>query len=88
MKGFLAELGKKSERHSDSKSTVQLAKNSVFYVRTKHIRTKYHFIRGSLDEGELIPKKIVGSENLVGMLTNDVVFSKLELYCASVGLHS
>ena len=46
--GFLAELGKKQEMgilHSDSQSAIFLAKNSAFHSKSKHIQTKYHFIR-------------------------------------------
>ncbi|RVW89194.1 Retrovirus-related Pol polyprotein from transposon TNT 1-94 [Vitis vinifera] len=46
--GFLDELGKKQEMgilHSDSQSAIFLAKNSAFHSKSKHIQTKYHFIR-------------------------------------------
>jgi hypothetical protein len=35
----------------DNKSALALAKNSVFHERSKHIRVRYHFIRGCLEEG-------------------------------------
>ena len=31
--------------HCDSQSAIMLAKNPVFYAKTKHIDVKYHFIR-------------------------------------------
>ena len=46
--GFLNELGKKQEMdilHSDSQSTIFLAKNSAFHSNSKHIQTKYRLIR-------------------------------------------
>ena len=46
--GFLDELDKKQEMgilHSDNQSAIFLAKNSTFHSKSKHIQTKYHFIR-------------------------------------------
>jgi hypothetical protein len=37
----------------DSKSALSLAKNPVFHERSKHIRVRYHFIRGCLEEGSI-----------------------------------
>ena len=50
---FMEELGKKQENnrlYSDIQSTIHLAKNSAFHLRTKHIQFMYHFIRSVLDE--------------------------------------
>ena len=46
--GFLDELGKKQAMgiiHSDSQGAIFLAKNLVFHSKSKHIQTKYQFIR-------------------------------------------
>jgi hypothetical protein len=46
-------LGQKTETAKlkvDIKSALALAKNPVFHERSKHIRIKYHFIRGCLEE--------------------------------------
>lgn len=52
---FLEELlGRKVEvveLRVDNKSSLALAKNPVFHDRSKHIRTKFHFIRDCLEEG-------------------------------------
>jgi hypothetical protein len=39
------------ELRVDSKSALALAKNPIFHERSKHIRMRYHFIRGCLEEG-------------------------------------
>jgi hypothetical protein len=39
------------ELRVDSKSALALSKNPVFHERSKHIRVRYHFIRGCLEEG-------------------------------------
>jgi hypothetical protein len=49
-------LGRKIETVElkvDNKSALALAKNPVFHERSKHIRIKYHFIRGCLEEGSV-----------------------------------
>ena len=87
--GFLDELGKKQEMsilHSDSQSTIFLAKNSAFHLKSKHIQTKYHFICYLVEDKLVIPKKICGSKNLANMLTKDVTIEKLKLCVTSVGL--
>ena len=37
----------------DSKSALALAKNPIFHERSKHIKVKYHFIRGYLEDGSV-----------------------------------
>jgi hypothetical protein len=46
-------LGKNTgvvELRVDNKSALALAKNPVFHERSKHIRVRYHFIRGCSEE--------------------------------------
>ena len=87
--GFLDELGKKQEMgilNSDSQSAIFLAKNSTFHSKSKHMQTKYHFIRYLVEDKLVILKKICGSKNLVNMLTKGVIIEKLKLCVASIGL--
>ena len=87
--GFLDELGKKQEMgilHSNSQSAIFLAKNSAFHSKSKHIQTKYHFIRYLVEDKLVILEKIYGSKNSTDMLTKGVTIEKLKLYAASVGL--
>ena len=87
--GFLDELGKKQEMgilHSDSQSAIFLAKNSDFHSKSKHIQTKYHFIRYLVEDKLVILEKICGSKNPADMLTKGVTIEKLKLCAASVGL--
>ena len=87
--GFLDELGKKQEMgilHSDSQSVIFLAKNSAFHSKSKHIQTKYLFIRYLVEDKLVILKKICGSKNPVDMLTKGVTIEKLKLCVVSVGL--
>ncbi|RVW31691.1 Retrovirus-related Pol polyprotein from transposon TNT 1-94 [Vitis vinifera] len=87
--GFLGELGKKQEMgilHSDSQSAIFLAKNSAFHSKSKHIQTKYHFIRYLVEDKLVILEKICGSKNPADMLTKGVTIEKLKLCAASIGL--
>eukprot|EP00253_Pinus_taeda_P007670 PITA_07670 len=40
--------------HCDNSSAIALSKNSVFHKRTKHIDTKFHFIRELANNGEIV----------------------------------
>ena len=42
-----------TEIYMDSKSAIQLAKNPVFHDRSKHIDTKYHFIKDCVKNKEV-----------------------------------
>ena len=87
--GFLDELGKKQEMgilHSNSQSAIFLAKKSAFHSKSKHIQTKYHFIRYLVEDKLVILEKICGSKNPTNMLTKGVTIEKLKLCAASIGL--
>ena len=72
--------------HSDNQSAIFLAKNLAFHSKSKHIQTKYHFIRYLLEDKLVILEKICGSKNPANMLTKGVTIEKLKLCAASVGL--
>ena len=72
--------------HSDSQSTIFLAKNSTFHSKSKHMQMRYHFICYLAEDKPVILEKICGSKNLVDMLTKGVTIKKLKLCTASVGL--
>ena len=86
---FLDELGKKQNMgilHSGSQNAIFLAKNSAFHSKSKHIQTKYHFIRYLVEDKLVIFEKICGSKNPADMLTKGVTIEKLKLCATSVGL--
>ena len=39
--------------YCDNKTTIALSKNHVFHKRTKHIDTRYHFVRELVNNGEI-----------------------------------
>jgi hypothetical protein len=62
----LTELGqyrqKKFPIYTDNNGALLLAKNPVFYKRTKHIAVKYHYIRDLIDQG-LIDLLYISTQN-------------------------
>ncbi|KAD5961380.1 hypothetical protein E3N88_12853 [Mikania micrantha] len=63
--GLLEEITGQSVKaitlHVDNKSAIQLMKNPVFHGRSKHIDTRYHFIRECVEE-ELVKIEHVSEE--------------------------
>jgi len=85
----LEELDLKQEDYvlySDNQSAIDLAKNPVYHVKTKHIDVRYYFIRQLLEDGELLLEKILGSKNPADMLTKSVTVNKLKC-STSIGFH-
>ena len=87
--GLLDEFGKKQEMgilHSDSQSATFLDRNSAFHSKSKHVQTKYHFVRYLVEDKLIILEKICESKNPADMLTKGVTIKKLKLCAASIGL--
>jgi hypothetical protein len=85
----MEELGKKQANnrlYCDSQSAIHLAKNSAFHSKTKNIHLRYHFIRSTLEDGQLKLEKIHTSQNPADMLTKGVTREKLSSFSVSVGL--
>jgi hypothetical protein len=57
------------ELRVDSKSALALTKNLIFHERSKHIRVRYHFIRGCLEEGSFKARYINTKDQLTDLLT-------------------
>lgn len=72
LKGICEELGFDAGSvmiHCDSQSALALAKNAMHHERTKHIATKYHFIRDIVSDGIVKLYKIHTSRNPADFLT-------------------
>ena len=72
--------------HNDNQSAIFLAKNSIFHSKSKHIQTKYHFVRYLIEDKLVILEKICGFKNAANILTKGVTIEKLKLCAVSVGL--
>jgi len=53
----------------DNKSAISLCKNPVFHDRSKHIDTRYHYIRNCIEEGTVDVEYISTEDQLADILT-------------------
>ncbi|KAJ9542211.1 hypothetical protein OSB04_028717 [Centaurea solstitialis] len=53
----------------DNKSAIALMKNPVFHGRSKHIDTKYHFIRECVEKDDIVVEHINGEKQRADILT-------------------
>ncbi|KAK3029746.1 hypothetical protein RJ639_038023 [Escallonia herrerae] len=66
----------------DNKSALALAKNPVFYERSKHIDTKYHFIRECVSKKEVELEYMKSQDQVADIFTKPLkidVFHKLRM---------
>ncbi|XP_074364402.1 secreted RxLR effector protein 161-like [Apium graveolens] len=62
----------------DNRSAVDLARNPVFYGRSKHIDLRYHFIRDCVEQGLIIIRHVRTNEQRTDILTKALAISKFE----------
>jgi hypothetical protein len=72
------------ELRVDSKSALSLAKNPIFYERSKHIRVRYHFIRDCLEEENFKACYINTKDQLMDLLTKLVGRIKFLELCSRI----
>jgi hypothetical protein len=74
------------ELRVDSKSALSLTKNPVFHEWSKHIRVRYHFIRGCLEEGNFKACYINIKYQLADLLTKPLGRIKFLELCSRIGM--
>lgn len=70
----------------DNKSAIDLAKNSVFHGRSKHIDVRYHFIRECVERKEIIIKHISSDLQKADALTKALSTIKFERMRSLLGV--
>ena len=60
----------------DNQSAIALIKNPVFHERSKHIDTRYHYIRECVEDGKLQVEAIGTGEQLADILTKPLGWTK------------
>jgi hypothetical protein len=61
-------------------------KNQVFRDRSKHIRTIYHFIRQSVEDGDIHPSYVCNEEQLTDILTKGLPKVRFEELRVKIGM--
>lgn len=72
----------------DNKSAIAVLKNHVFHNRSKHIETKFHFIRTCLEEKKMELDFISSENQLADLLTKSLGRLKFEELCQRLGIHT
>jgi hypothetical protein len=72
--------------YQDNKSTILLASNPTQHSRTKHINTKYHFVRDQVSSGEVKIQYLSTEEMIADIFTKAVSKFKLRKHIKSIGI--
>lgn len=70
----------------DNKSAIALAKNPVFHDRSKHIDTKYHFIRECIGRKEIQLKHVPSKDQVADIFTKPLKFEDFSRLRAVLGV--
>ena len=69
---FIEDLGLSKSMWCDNRSAIDFAKNRIERSNTKHIRRAHHYVREMIDRGEVTPKYVPTTENLVDIFTKSL----------------
>eukprot|EP00253_Pinus_taeda_P016157 PITA_16157 len=70
----------------DNSSTIALSKKYVFHKRTKHINTKFHYIRELVNNGEIVLKHCRTQEQVADILTKPLGQKSFEFLRKCLGM--
>eukprot|EP00253_Pinus_taeda_P033312 PITA_33312 len=70
----------------DNSSAIALSKNYVFHKRTKHIDTKFHYIRELVNNGEIVLKHCRTQEQVADILTKPLEQKSFEFLRKCLGM--
>ena len=70
----------------DNIGAVYLAKNATTGNRTKHIDTRYHFVREYVEDGIIKVRFVRSEENHADIFTKNLNIEKFEKHCEAIGL--
>ncbi|EEC81933.1 hypothetical protein OsI_25798 [Oryza sativa Indica Group] len=70
----------------DNQSAIMLSKNPVFHDRSKHIDTRYHYIRECIEEGRVKVEFIGTNEQLADILTKSLGRDRFMELRSQIGL--
>jgi hypothetical protein len=70
----------------DNMLAIALSKDPVFHDRSKHIKTKYHFIRECVDNGEVVLESVSTADQLADILTKPLVRVRFQELREKIGV--
>lgn len=70
----------------DNKSAISLCKNPVFHDRSKHIDTRYHFIRQCIEEKKVEVEFVPSDEQVADILTKPLGRIKFQEFRSKAGV--
>jgi hypothetical protein len=70
----------------DNQSAIQLTRNPVFHDRTKHIDTRFHYIRECVENGKVVVEHIGTTDQLADILTKSLGRSRFRELRARIGV--
>jgi len=56
----------------DNQLAIQLCKNPVFHGRSKHIETRFHFIRENVESGKVAVRHVKTDNQLADIMTKPI----------------
>ena len=73
--------------YGDNKTTIHIAKNDVFYERTKHIEVDCHIVRKKLEDKIIVAKHISSRHQLADRLTKSLGKTRIDFICDKLGMY-
>eukprot|EP00253_Pinus_taeda_P009833 PITA_09833 len=70
----------------DNSSAIALSKNSVFHKQTKHIDTRFHYIRELVNNGEIVLKHCRTQKQVADILTKPLGQKSFEFFRKCLGI--
>eukprot|EP00253_Pinus_taeda_P034558 PITA_34558 len=90
MRRMLRSLGQEQAKaiviFCDNSSAIALSKNSVFHKRTKHIDTRFHYIRELVNNGEIVLEHCRTQEQVADILTKPLDQKSFEFLRKCLGM--
>lgn len=71
---------------NESQSAQKLIKNPTYYKRTKHIDTRYHYIREVVEKEIIVVKSLCTNDMIADVVTKGLHKSKHNYYILKFGL--
>ena len=70
----------------DNQAAIAIAKNPVFYSKTKHIDISYHYTREAIVDRQIVLQYCNTDDMIADILTKPLVRSRFEKLCSRLGL--